>query len=69
MVNQEIKNRLELKTKELETRQTNFMIMCNNEINTSCFERNAINDLMVMMQLKVEIKELEHLKIISENCR
>lgn len=69
MVNQEIKKRLELRTEELKTRQTNFMIMCQNEINTSNFERNAINDLMIMMQLKSEIKELEHLNMIAENCK
>lgn len=69
MVKEEIARRLGLRNDELKTRKENFMIMCQNEINTSNFERNAINDLMIMMQLKSEIKELEHLKMISENCK
>lgn len=69
MVKEEIARRLGLRNDELKTRKENFMIMCKNEINTSNFERNAINDLMIMMQLKSEIKELEHLNMISENCK
>lgn len=65
MVKEEIVKRLNSKKEELKTRQTNFMIMCNNEINTSCFERNAINELIAIMQIKTEVKELEHLELIS----
>ena len=38
--------------------------MWNNEKNSGCFERNAINDLLIMQQLKSEIAELEHLEMI-----
>jgi hypothetical protein len=59
-----IANRLESKRKELAYKQEVFLATCNNEINTSCFERNAINELLVMQQLKSEIKELEYQEIV-----
>lgn len=59
-VNETLKERLEYKRNELQRRQRNFVDLCNNEILTDCFERNAIADLSVMQQLKSEISELEH---------
>lgn len=56
-----IVKRLEDKKSELKEKQEHFLIMCNNEISSSCFERNAINDLIVMQQLKSEIEELEYI--------
>lgn len=56
-----IVKRLEDKKNELKEKQEHFMVMCNNEISSSCFERNAINDLIVMQQLKSEIEELEYI--------
>lgn len=56
-----IVKRLEDKMNELKEKQEYFLIICNNEISSSCFERNAINDLIVMQQLKSEIEELEYI--------
>lgn len=51
---------LENKRNELKDRQDQFDVMWNNEKHSGCFERNAINDLLIMQQLKSEISELEH---------
>lgn len=59
-----IVNRLESKKEELAHKQKQFVVMCDNEINSQCFERNAINDLIIMQQLKSEIKELEYQEIL-----
>lgn len=56
--------RLDSKKAELLERQEQFEVMWHNEKNSQCFERNAINDLMVMLQLKAEIRELEHNEIL-----
>lgn len=61
-----ITTRLESKRAELKKEQEYFSVMCHNEINTGNFERNAINNLLVMQQLKSEISELEHLKTVCE---
>ena len=55
-----VSERLEEKRKELKERQDQFDVMWHNEKHSGCFERNAINDLLVMQQLKSEISELEH---------
>lgn len=55
-----ITERLNVKKSELSERQEQFGVMWHNEKNSGCFERNAINDLLIMQQLKAEIKELEH---------
>ena len=52
--------RLSAKRNELKERQEQFEVMFHNEKDSGCFERNAINDLIVMQQLKSEISELEH---------
>ena len=54
-----LEERLKIKKEELKQRQENFEILFINEKDSSCYERNAINELLVMMQLKDEIKELE----------
>lgn len=56
--------RLNNKKSELSERQEQFDVMWHNEKHSGCFERNAINDLMIMQQLKAEIKELEHLELL-----
>ena len=48
------------KKNELEQRKKSFLTMCQSQIDTETFERNAINDLLVMQQLKAEISELEY---------
>lgn len=53
-------DRLNQKKQELAERQGQFEVMWHNEKHSGCFERNAINDLLIMQQLKSKIKELEH---------
>lgn len=55
-----ITERMNVKKTELSERQDQFDVMWHNEKNSSCFERNAVNDLLIMQQLKSEIAELEH---------
>lgn len=55
-----ITERLNVKKSELFERQEQFDVMWHNEKNSGCFEHNAINDLLIMQQLKAEIAELEH---------
>ena len=55
-----IVERLNNKKAELSERQDQFDVMWHNERNSGCFERNAINDLLIMQQLKAEIAELEY---------
>jgi hypothetical protein len=57
-----ITNRLESKRAELKEEREYFKNMCQNEITTSNFEKNAISVLLVMQQLKSEISELEHIE-------
>lgn len=59
-----IVERLNNKKTELSERQDQFDVMWHNEKNSGCFERNAITDLLIMQQLKSEIKELEHWETI-----
>lgn len=58
--------RLEAKKEELKQRQESYLILAEREINTSQYERNAISDLLIMMQLKAEIKELEFEMMLKE---
>lgn len=60
-----IAERLKNKRTELKSKQEYFNVMCHNEMNSKTFERNAINDLLVMQQLKSEIAELEHLEMMN----
>lgn len=59
-----IVERLNNKKMELTERQDQFEVMWHNEKHSGCFERNAINDLLIMQQLKSEISELEHWEMI-----
>lgn len=59
-----ITERINVKKTELSERQDQFDVMWHNKKNSFCFERNAINDLLIMYQLKSEIAELEHLEMI-----
>lgn len=54
------KKRLQAKESELIKLQENFEIFWSNEKNSDCFERNAINELLIMMQLKDEIREIKY---------
>ncbi len=56
-----IKERLESKKAELEQRKVYFSALCNNEMDTKNFEKNAITELLIMQQLKSEISELERI--------
>lgn len=55
-----ITERINVKKAELSERQEQFDVMWHNEKNSGCFERNAINNLLIMQQLKSEIAELEY---------
>ena len=55
-----ITERIKVKKAELSERQDQFDVMWHNKKNSGCFERNAINDLLIMQQLKSEIAELEY---------
>ena len=59
-----IVERLNYKRTELSERQDCFDVMWHNERHSGCFEGNAINDLLIMQQLKAEIKELEHWEML-----
>lgn len=61
-----LRTRLEAKKEELKQRQESYLILAEREINTSQYERNAISDLLIMMQLKAEIKELEFKMLLKE---
>lgn len=54
-----VKAKLQKKKEELATKQDYFKVFCDSEMHTGNFERNAINDLMVMLELRTEIKGLE----------
>lgn len=56
--------RLNIKKQELLERQEQFDVLWHNEKHSKCFERNAINDLLIMQQLKSEISELEHMELL-----
>lgn len=60
-----VSERLENKRAELKQHQEYFSVMCHNEMDSNTFERNAINDLLVMQQLKSEIAELEHFEMMN----
>ena len=61
-----VTERLENKRAELKSKQEYFNVMCHNEMDSKTFERNAINDLLVMQQLKSEIAELEYFEMIKK---
>lgn len=61
-----LRARLEAKKEELKQRQESYLVLAEREINTSQYERNAISDLLVMMQLKAEIQELEFESMLKE---
>lgn len=57
-------DRLNIKKQELIERQEQFDVFWSNEKHSQCFERNAINDLLIMQYLKAEISELEHWELL-----
>lgn len=61
-----VTERLENKRAELKSKQEYFGVMCDNEMDSKTFEKNAINDLLVMQQLKSEIAELEHFEMMNK---
>ena len=58
-----VKERLDNKKQEYADLSGQFDIMATNESKTGCFERNGINDLVVMSQVKAAIQELEQLEL------
>lgn len=63
-MHENVVERLNIKKQELSGRQEQFDILWQNEKHSKCFERNAINDLLIMQQLKSEISELEHWELL-----
>lgn len=55
-----IVDKLNARKAELENKREHFLVMTTCEIETGCFEQNAINDLLYMKEIKSEIDELEH---------
>lgn len=53
------KKEVEFRREQYETRMKYFKDCVNNESETDCFERNAINYLTTMMELKSHIQELQ----------
>jgi hypothetical protein len=56
-----LEQKLREKEKQLNHRKEVFKIVVENEIDTGNFERNAIADLTLMIELKTEIKELKNI--------
>ena len=54
-----LEQQLSLAKEEYEKRKQFFLLVVNNEIETAAFEKNAISDLMVMLEIKTQIKTLE----------
>ena len=52
--------RLDAEEKRLKELQERFIIFTENEIDTSCFERNAMSELMVMLEHKATIANIKH---------
>lgn len=63
-----LERKLQEKKKQLAHRKEIFKIMVENEVDTGNFERNAISELMLMFELKTEIKELEDIISIYNVC-
>lgn len=61
-----LQERLENKKAELKQKQEQFEVLFHNEKDSACYERNAINDLISMMQLKNEIREIEYGMMLKE---
>lgn len=62
---------LDTKSKQLKDLQDQFQVMWETQKDSPCFERNAIDALMIMQRLKTEIEHLKHYitlaKAIKEN--
>jgi hypothetical protein len=56
-----LEQKLREKEKQLNHRKEVFKVVVENEIDTGNFERNAIADLTLMIELKTEIKELKNI--------
>ena len=52
--------RLNTKKKEIVSRQNAFEIYWQNNKDKPLVEKNAINELLILMQLKSEVEELEN---------
>lgn len=65
-----IEQRLKEYKEQLSQRKEIFSVMVQNEIDTGCFEKNAISELNLMMEIKAAIKELEFsLRCLKNLCQ
>lgn len=61
-----LKIKIELAKQELTERQNNFRKWVDSDINTACFEQNAITELLLMMNCKTYIKTLENNLLLAQ---
>lgn len=61
-----VAERMEQKKKNYSEQMERYLVLTSSENKTGCFERNMVNDLMVMMQTKAEISELSYIKTLLE---
>ena len=54
-----LEQQLDISKKELDKKKEYFLYSVQKEIDTSCFERNAMSELAVMLECKTRIKNLE----------
>lgn len=54
-----LQSRLATAKEQLLEEQNYFKVMVENEMNTSCFEKNAISALNNMLEIRTRIRELE----------
>jgi hypothetical protein len=54
-----LERKLDIDKKELDKRKEYFLFSVQKEIDTSCFERNAMSELAAMLECKTRIKALE----------
>lgn len=54
-----LEQRLDFAKEELDKQKNYFSFSVQNEIDTTCFERNAMSELAAMLECKTRIKTLE----------
>lgn len=61
-----LEQKLERKKELLNSRKNNFKIMFLNEFEDDSFEKNAISELLYMLEIKAEIRELKSAIIFNK---
>lgn len=63
-----LENRLEEKKRYYDESLQLFLETVESEGDTGCFERNSVTDLMVLNQLKCEIRQLRDIILLVKLC-